>query len=99
MNKKKEILNYLTENKHVFKKKFKIIKIGLFGSYANDQNNDYSDIDLIVEFEPDTEMLFEKKKYLKELLRKRFSVDVDVCREKYIKKYYREQLLKSVIYV
>jgi predicted nucleotidyltransferase len=99
LNKKKEILNYLTKNKPVFKKEFQIIKIGLFGSYANDRNNDYSDIDLIVEFEPNTEMLFEKKKILKELLRKRFSVEVDVCREKYIKKYYREQLLKSVIYV
>ncbi len=99
MNNKKEILKYLTENKSAFKKEFGLIKIGLFGSYAKDQNNNLSDIDLIVEFEPDTEILFEKKKILKTLLRKRFSVEVDLCREKYIKKYYRKQILKSAIYV
>lgn len=99
MNKKNEILNYLAENKTDFRKKYKIIKIGLFGSYAVNRSSDMSDIDLIVEFEPDTEMLFEKKMILKELLKRRFAVDVDICREKYIKKYYREQILKSVIYV
>ena len=99
MDKKKEILNYLAENKTAFKKEFRIIKLGLFGSFANGGNNSLSDIDLIVEFEPDTEMLFEKKRILKEILRKRFSLEVDVCREKYIKKYYRKLLLKSVIYV
>lgn len=99
LNTKKEILKYLTENKSAFKKEFGLIKIGLFGSYAKDQNNNLSDIDLIVEFEPDTEMLFEKKKILKAILRKRFSVEVDLCREKYIKKYYRKQILKSAIYV
>ena len=61
MNRKSEILNYLAENKTVFRKKYKIIKIGLFGSYAVNRSSDMSDIDLIVEFEPDTEMLFEKK--------------------------------------
>ena len=99
MDRKNEILNYLAENKTVFRSKYNIIKIGLFGSYADNRNNDLSDIDLIVEFEPDTEMLFEKKMILKELLKKRFSVDVDICREKYLKKYYRKQILKSVIYV
>ena len=99
MNNKKEILKYITENKSAFKKEFGLIKIGLFGSYAKDQNNNLSDIDLIVEFEPDTEMLFEKKKTLKAIFQKRFSVEVDLCREKYIKKYYRKKILKSAIYV
>ncbi|MBK8552104.1 MAG: nucleotidyltransferase domain-containing protein [Ignavibacteria bacterium] len=61
MNTKDEILNYLAENKSVFNKKYRIIKIGLFGSYANNNYSDRSDIDIIVEFEPDTKMLFEKK--------------------------------------
>jgi predicted nucleotidyltransferase len=58
MNKKAEILNYLAENKIAFKKEFGLIKIGLIGSYAKNQNNNLSDIDLIVEFEPDTENAF-----------------------------------------
>jgi len=99
LNRKSEILNYLAENKSVFRKKYKIIKIGIFGSYAVNRSSDLSDIDLIVEFEPDTEMLFEKKMILKELLKRRFAVDVDICREKYIKKYFKKQILKSAIYV
>jgi predicted nucleotidyltransferase len=99
LNKKNEILNYLAENKPAFRKKFKIIRIGLFGSFATNSNNIRSDLDLIIEFEPDTKMLFEKKMKLKKLLKKRFSVEVDICREKYLKKYFKEQILNSAIYV
>ena len=38
MNNKKEILKYLSDNKSRLKKEFRIIKIGLFGSYATEQN-------------------------------------------------------------
>lgn len=99
MNNKKEILKYLSDNKSRLKKEFRIIKIGLFGSYATEQNCVQSDIDLIVEFAPETKMLFEKKKILKEQLKKQFSAEVDLCREKYIKKCFRKQILKSAVYV
>jgi len=99
MNTRNDILNYLAENKSAFKKDFKITKIGLIGSYATNSSSALSDLDLIVEFEPDTKMLFEKKMKMKELIKKRFSVDVDICREKYLKKYFKEQILKSAIYV
>jgi predicted nucleotidyltransferase len=67
MNNKKEILKYLSDNKSTLKKEFRIIKIGLFGSNAAELNSGLSDIDLVIEFEPDTKMLFEKKKLVKEL--------------------------------
>lgn len=94
-----DILAYLSDHKPEFRKRFKIVKIGLFGSFARNEQREGSDIDLIVEFEPNTADLTDKKAALREMLHKRFSTEVDVCREKYIKPFYREQILKNVIYV
>jgi len=57
-----DILKYLSDNKDIFEKKYNIIKIGIFGSYARNTYNEHSDIDLIVEFKPNTPNLFDKKK-------------------------------------
>ena len=45
-----EILEYLQQNKSEFHSRYGVTKIGLFGSYARDQNNEESDIDIVVEF-------------------------------------------------
>lgn len=96
---KEEILSFLAESKSDFEKDFKIVKIGIFGSYARDEQTDASDIDILIEFEPKTEQLSEKKSNLRAILKKRFNKEIDLCREKYIKPYFRNQILKSAIYV
>ena len=45
------ILNYLSDNKRRLQDDYHLTKIGLFGSVARGEQNDSSDIDLIVEFE------------------------------------------------
>ena len=45
-----EILNLLNKEKTFLKEKFKVKKIGLFGSYAKNIENKKSDIDIYVEF-------------------------------------------------
>lgn len=47
---KNEILNTLAENKSYIEKEFEVEKIGLFGSYAKEQQTQGSDIDIYVEF-------------------------------------------------
>lgn len=93
------ILDYLREHKAELSRKFQISKIGLFGSFARGEESADSDIDLLVEFLPGTEDLFELKLALKKSLKKHFNRDVDICREKYIKPYYRQQILQSAVYV
>lgn len=93
------ILKYLVEHKAELSRKFHLSKLGLFGSFVRSEETANSDIDLIVEFMPNTEDLFELKIELKELLKKHFNREVDICREKYIKPYYRQQILQSAIYV
>jgi len=47
---KKEIINFIKVEKTFLKENFGVLNIGLFGSYARDQHNQDSDIDLLVEF-------------------------------------------------
>jgi len=94
-----DILNYLTENKDFFKNNYSIVKIGIFGSYSKNTQKEFSDIDIIIEFEPNTPKLFEKKQELRNLMKLKFGKEIDICREKYIKPYYRDMILSEAIYV
>lgn len=96
---KQEILSYLAEKKSALQSEYRITKLGLIGSFARDEQTHDSDIDVLVEFAPHTEQLSEKKEGIKTLLKNRFNREVDVCREKYIKPYFKPQILKSAIYV
>jgi predicted nucleotidyltransferase len=94
-----EILSFLREKKDVLFSEYQLIKIGLFGSFARNEGTEDSDIDLIVEFQPDTGNLSEKKSKIKDLVANKFNRKVDLCREKYIKPYFKSQILQTAIYV
>jgi len=95
--KKDELISYLTNQKESFLKRFGIIKIGLFGSVL--KNEKPSDIDIIVEFEPGTQDLFDKKNTLRQLIEKQFHLPVDICREKFIRPSVKKMILKDAIFV
>ena len=95
----KEILIFLKDKKPDFYNDFKIVKIGIFGSYAGGTQTASSDIDILVEFEPRTENLTEKKSNLRAILKAKFNKEIDICREKYIKPYFKKQILETAIYV
>lgn len=96
---KDEILAFLKERKEELFAEFRLVKLGLIGSFAKDMETDQSDIDLIVEFAPNTPDLSEKKNRLKLLISNHFHRNVDLCREKYMKPYFKAEILKSAIYV
>lgn len=48
---KENILHYLKEYKAEKKDSYSISKIGIFGSYARDEADENSDIDIVVDFE------------------------------------------------
>ena len=54
MTTKENILKTLKANKPKFSK-FGIINIGLFGSYLRGEQSSESDIDLLIDFEPEKE--------------------------------------------
>lgn len=49
----KDIMNLLREHNDILKK-YKVRRIGLFGSYVRGEQRKYSDIDFLVEFEEPT---------------------------------------------
>ncbi|MCB0586526.1 MAG: nucleotidyltransferase domain-containing protein [Phaeodactylibacter sp.] len=99
MAEKKEILDFIRREKENLLRKYHLTKIGLFGSFARDEQKAGSDIDLIVEFEPGTENLYEIKEEIRKVFQEQFHSKVDVCREKYIKPYYKEQILEDAIFI
>lgn len=78
--------------------RFHITRIGLFGSYARDEQKDSSDIDLLVEFEENTPDLYDLKLQLKDFFKQRFGIETDICREKYIKPRIKKTILKETVY-
>ena len=93
-----DILNYLSNNKQLFKQKFNIIKIGIFGSFARNEQSENSDIDIIFEMPRGTEDIYNKKQELKILLKEHFNREIDICRERAIKPLFRELIFKDAIY-
>lgn len=96
---KEEILNFLSENKDDFFSRFNLTRIGLFGSIANGSDTESSDIDLLVEFRPNTERLFHKKWEIRSILSEKFNRKVDIATDKYLKSYVREYIINFTIYV
>lgn len=56
-----EVHEFLRNHRQTLKSDLHIIRIGLIGSFARGEQTENSDIDLLVEFEPETEEIFEKK--------------------------------------
>ncbi len=96
---KKDILIYLTDNKPLFQKRFHLLKLGLFGSFAREDANESSDLDILIELEPGTQDIFELKQELRSTLEQQFNRKVDICREKAIRPIFRPMILDEVIYV
>jgi predicted nucleotidyltransferase len=81
--------------KPILKDKYKVNKIGYFGSYARGEQTEQSDIDILVGFsEPIGLEFIELKNYLEEILDKK----VDLVTTNALKPQLKESILQEVIY-
>lgn len=92
------ILSYLKDNKERLLQDYHITKIGIFGSISRGDQDDSSDIDLIIEFEPNTPDLYSLKLKLKDEIQSKFDRHVDICRLKYIKPIFKNQIKSEIKY-
>lgn len=99
MNTKKEILDFLTQNRKFLLENYHITKIGLFGSFSKDEQKENSDVDLLIDIEEGTKDIHDLKLSLKKYLSNAFGRNVDLAREKYLKPYAKKYILKDVVYV
>jgi predicted nucleotidyltransferase len=93
------ILNFLSENKLFLREQFHVVKIGIFGSFARNEQNPDSDIDILIEMENNVSNVYDLKWNLREFLKNQFQRDVDICNSKHIKPYAKNYILKDAIYV
>jgi uncharacterized protein len=93
-----EILMFLKENKMLFKERYHCTEIGIFGSFARNEQTDKSDIDIIVEYEPGTPDLYVVELELKRFLKSKFNREIDICSKKWIKPLFRNHIINSALY-
>lgn len=68
MNTQDEIINFLRNNRKLLLEKYHITKIGLFGSFARNEQQANSDVDLLIELEEETQNIHDLKDSLKQFL-------------------------------
>lgn len=92
---KKDLKEKIRELKPVLEKKYKVKSIGLFGSFARDEANEDSDIDILVEFSGNIGWEFID---LKEFLEESLEREVDLVTIEALKPELKEDILRDVIY-
>lgn len=87
----------LKENKLILEKKFKIKEIGIFGSYVRNEQEENSDLDILIEFyEPISFFTFiDIEEYLTELL----GIKVDLVSKKALKPRIGKFILDELILI
>ncbi|HRI46979.1 MAG TPA: nucleotidyltransferase family protein [Ignavibacteriaceae bacterium] len=92
-----EIQLILAKHKTELKNKFGVVNIGLFGSYARDEEKTESDIDIAVEInKADLFILASLKEYLQEILKK--SVDIIRMRDN-MNQVLKNRIEKDVLFI
>lgn len=95
--KKEEIINTIETQFDFLQEKYRVKKIGLFGSVARGEDNNQSDIDILVEFDSPVGFFefIRLENYLSDLLGKK----VDLISKKAVKPAVRDEIFKEVVYV
>lgn len=93
---KSDLENKLKKIKPILTEKFYISEIGYFGSYAEEQQTDHSDLDLIVEFsQPVGWSFFTLEKFLEQTL----GLPIDLVTKNALKERIKSSILDQVIYI
>jgi predicted nucleotidyltransferase len=92
-----DIKKILSAHKRELRKKYGIREIGIFGSYAREENKKNSDIDILVEIEKPMGFFafIGLERYLSELL----GAKVDLVTKKALKPHIGRRILAEVIFV
>lgn len=98
MTTKKHILNTIQLHKEKLNQ-VGVLRIGLFGSYARDEQSDQSDIDILIEFAPKKENFdnyMAAYDYIEQLFKNN---KVEIVTKNGLSPYIGPQILREVVYV
>lgn len=97
MDSKERILKILGELKVELNKRYKVRRIGLFGSYVKGREMTKSDIDLLVDFEDTADFL--DLVGLGLFLEEKFNQKIDIVPQRAVREELREIIFKEVSFV
>ncbi len=92
-----EIKDLLLKHKEEFKKQYGLNEIGIFGSYIRGEQNEESDIDILIELEKP--IGFVKFMKLENALSELLGVRVELVTKKALKPHIGKRILQEVRYV
>lgn len=92
-----DIKKIIKKDKSDIIKKYHIKKIGVFGSYIRGEQNDDSDIDILVEFEKPISMF--KFLELEEYLENKIDIKVDLVTNNALKPNIGSNIRNEVVYI
>lgn len=92
------IIEYLKKHKDEYNKKYSIDKIGIFGSYANENNTSNSDIDIVYETSKN-DLTLSQVFTLEDELKNYFHKEIDLVNLKYMNPFIKRKAIKDMIYV
>ncbi len=92
-----EIKEILSKSKPMVQEKYKVKELGIFGSYVRGEQNESSDVDILIAFEKAPSLLkfIELENYLSETI----GIPVDLVIKQVLKPRIGENILAEVIYL
>jgi hypothetical protein len=92
-----EIKQGLSEHKAMLQTKYKIDRLGIFGSYIRGEQKQDSDLDILIDYKdaPSIITLIELEHYLSELI----GIKVDLVTIKGLKPQLKKQIIEEVVYI
>lgn len=95
MTKLEDLRKILQSHRKELNEKYYVTEIGIFGSFVKNQQNDTSDVDILVEFSKGIDLFtfINLKNFLSDLL----EVNVDLVMKKALKPKIGQQILKEVV--
>lgn len=99
MNQLNQIKQKLNQNINQIKQQYQIEQLGIFGSYIRGEATENSDLDILVEFEPQARFglltFCELENYLSELL----AIKVDLVMKDGLKPQIGKNILQEIVYL
>ena len=96
---KDAIIEILKREKPFLVKTHHISELGLFGSFARGEDTTSSDVDILIEFEPQARISLFDLTSTKHYLEDSFGRSVDIVHKKMIKPALKKEILDSVVMI
>lgn len=95
----KDIQTNLQQIKPLLQQTYKITQMGIFGSYVRDEQTALSDLDILVEFQPEYRFGLVTFCELEDFLSTTLDLKVDLVMKAGLKSHIGDRILQEVIYL